>query len=126
MEDFLSLWEFEPWNRFTAGLVAAMAVARALDFLSTWIVTPRLELEANPLMGWMRRGRAALTIVTKSFRELGVTGQEAVPLMGSAGGAKMAEPIFGGICQEGAGQPGKMWIPLPKMWYRGFKEPSGP
>ena len=45
---FLSDYSLEPWNRFTAGLVAAMAVARALDFLSTWIVTPKLELEANP------------------------------------------------------------------------------
>ena len=40
----------EPWNGFTAGLVFAMAVARGLDFLSTWLVTPRLELEANPFM----------------------------------------------------------------------------
>ncbi len=38
------------WNRFTAGLVAAMALARGLDFLSTWLVIPRLELEANPFM----------------------------------------------------------------------------
>ena len=27
-----------------------MAVARGLDFLSTWLVTPKLQLEANPLM----------------------------------------------------------------------------
>ena len=27
-----------------------MAFSRGLDFLSTWLVTPRLELEANPLM----------------------------------------------------------------------------
>ena len=51
MDELLSLIELEPWNRFTAGLVVAMAVARLLDFLSTWIVTPKLELEANPLMG---------------------------------------------------------------------------
>ena len=52
-----SEFSFEPWNRFTAGLVAGMAVARGLDFLSTWIVTPTLKLEANPLMrrvSWLR------------------------------------------------------------------------
>ena len=53
-------YSLEPWNRFTAGLVAAMAVARLLDFLSTWIVTPKLELEANPLMRRLRWGRMAL------------------------------------------------------------------
>ena len=60
MDELLSLIELEPWNRFTAGLVAAMFVARLLDFLSTWVVTPRLELEANPLMRRMRWGRMAL------------------------------------------------------------------
>ncbi len=39
-----------PWSRFTAGLIAAMFVARGLDLLSAWLVTPRLELEASPLM----------------------------------------------------------------------------
>ncbi len=46
-----------PSDPFTLFLLAALAVARGLDFLSTWIVTPRLELEANPLMrrvGWRR------------------------------------------------------------------------
>ena len=46
-----------PGDPFTLFLLAALAVARGLDFLSTWIVTPRLELEANPLMrrvGWRR------------------------------------------------------------------------
>jgi hypothetical protein len=36
-------------------LAAGIALARGLDFLSTWIVTPTLALEANPLMrrlGW--------------------------------------------------------------------------
>ena len=69
MEEILSFWQPEPWNRFTAGLVTAMAVARLLDFLSTWIVRPKLELEANPLMRRMRWGRMALTILTKSFQE---------------------------------------------------------
>ena len=63
----LSDYSVEPWNRFSAGLVAALFVARLLDFLSTWVVTPRLELEANPLMRRMRWGRMALTILTKSF-----------------------------------------------------------
>jgi len=43
-----------PTDPLTWLLVAAMAVARGLDFLSTRLVTPTLELEANPLM---RRGR---------------------------------------------------------------------
>ena len=46
-----------PTDPFTLLLVAAVAASRALDFLSTWIVTPRLALEANALMrrsGWAR------------------------------------------------------------------------
>lgn len=50
----------EPATRLTAGLVALMFVARSLDFFSTWVVTPRLELEANPLMRRMRWGRMGL------------------------------------------------------------------
>lgn len=60
MDDLLSQFSLEPWSPFTAGLIAALALSRGLDFLSTWLVTPRLELEANPLMrraGW---GRMAL------------------------------------------------------------------
>lgn len=39
------------------GVVAAL-VARGADMLSTWIATPRLELEGNPVARWMgwRRG----------------------------------------------------------------------
>jgi hypothetical protein len=50
MYELLSLIELEPFNRLTATLVIAMFVARGLDFLTTWLVTPKLELEANPLM----------------------------------------------------------------------------
>ncbi len=74
MEEILSLIQPEPWTRFTVGLIAAMAFARGLDFLSTWIVTPRLALEANPLMRRLRWGRMALTILTKSFQEQGGDG----------------------------------------------------
>ena len=49
-----------PSDPFTLFLVATIFVSRALDFLSTWIVTPKLELEANPLMRRMRWGRMAL------------------------------------------------------------------
>lgn len=59
MDDIFSLIELEPWSRLTAGLTALMALARTLDFLSTWLVTPRLELEANPLMRRLRWGRMA-------------------------------------------------------------------
>ena len=86
---FLSDSLLEPWSGFTAGLVAAMFVARLLDFLSTRIVTPRLELEANSLMGWMRWGRTALTIFAKAFQEQGAAGrQNAGPRMTPAEGAK--------------------------------------
>jgi len=47
--------------RFTLGLVAAIAPARGLDFLSTRLVTPTLALEANPLM---RRASWVWMIVT--------------------------------------------------------------
>ncbi len=56
LHTLLSDYSLEPWNRFTAALIAAMAFARALDFLSTWIVTPRLALEGNPLMRRLRWG----------------------------------------------------------------------
>ncbi len=35
---------------FTWALLGAMVFARGMDFLSTWLVTPTLALEANPLM----------------------------------------------------------------------------
>ena len=78
----------EPWSPFTAGLIAAMAFARALDFLSTWIVTPTLKLEANPLARRAGLVRMALIILTKSFQEQRVTGQEAV--------APWTVPVWGG------------------------------
>lgn len=49
-----------PADPFTWLLVLLVAAARVLDFLSTWIVTPRLELEANPLARRLRWGRMAL------------------------------------------------------------------
>ena len=60
MEGLLSLIGSEPWNRFTGVLVAGMLVARGLDFFSTWAVTPKLELEANPLIRRVSWGRMAL------------------------------------------------------------------
>ena len=57
-----------PGDPFTWALVGAMVFARGMDFLSTWLVTPTLALEANPLMRRMRWGRMAFTILTKSFR----------------------------------------------------------
>ena len=39
-----------PTDPFTLFLVAALVFSRGLDFPSTWIVTPHLELEANPFM----------------------------------------------------------------------------
>ena len=60
MQDLLSQFDFEPWGPFTAGLIALMALARGLDFLSTWLVTPKLGLEANPIMRRLRWGRMAV------------------------------------------------------------------
>ena len=74
LRSILSGYSLEPWNRFTAGLIAGMAVARGLDFLPTWIVTPTLKLEANPLMRRVSWLRMIVTILTKSFQEQEVTG----------------------------------------------------
>ena len=43
----------EPLTLF---LIAAVVLSRALDFLSTWLVTPGLALEANPLARRLRWG----------------------------------------------------------------------
>ncbi len=43
-----------PGDPFTWALLGAMVFARGLDFLSTWLVTPTLALEANPLMRRVR------------------------------------------------------------------------
>ena len=46
---------FEPTSPPVLLLCFGIALSRSLDFLSTWIVTPNLTLEANPLMrrlGW--------------------------------------------------------------------------
>ena len=67
-----------------------MAFSRGMDYLSTWVGTPRLELEANPLMGWLGWGRRLLTVLTKSPQEQGVTGQETVApwMVAAEGGAR--------------------------------------
>lgn len=44
----------EPLTLF---LMVAVTLSRALDFLSTWLVTPTLALEANPLARRLRWGR---------------------------------------------------------------------
>ncbi len=50
----MSGMETASWAEY--GVYAALLVfARGMDFLSTWIASPRLELEANPIarrMGW--------------------------------------------------------------------------
>ncbi len=87
MNDLPSLITLEPCSAFTAGLLAGMAVARGRVFLPTRIVTPRLELVATPLIGWLRWGRTALIILRKLFQEQGGTGPETVaPWMAPSGG----------------------------------------
>ena len=46
MSDLFPLFYLEPWNRIAAGWVIAPACARALDSLSTWIVTTKPALKA--------------------------------------------------------------------------------
>lgn len=57
--------EFVPFGgRFYSINLALMLFSRGMDFLSTWIATPNLILEANPVarrLGW--RGGIALNIV---------------------------------------------------------------
>ena len=51
-------------SREYALLLGLLVMARAMDFLSTWIATPNLRLEANPLarrLGW--KWGAALNLV---------------------------------------------------------------
>ena len=111
MDELVSLITLEPWNRFTGGLVAALFVARLLDFLSTWVVTPRLELEANPLMGWMRWGRTALTIPTQSFQEQGVTGTAAGSLWMVPAEGTITAQRDGRLKQyKNRGQVRKVWM----------------
>lgn len=46
-----------PAAPLTVALCFGIAFARGMDFLSTWLITPKLALEANPLMrrtGWWR------------------------------------------------------------------------
>jgi hypothetical protein len=50
MDQFTAFGSREYWI-----LLACVAFARAMDFLSTWVATPNLLLEANPIarkMGW--------------------------------------------------------------------------
>lgn len=59
MDDFVSFG-----GRFYFFNLALMVFSRGMDFLSTWIATPNLVLEANPIakrIGW--RGGIALNIL---------------------------------------------------------------
>jgi hypothetical protein len=59
MEDFIPFGNPAYWL-----LLALLAFSRAMDFLSTWVATPNLVLEGNPLakkLGW--RGGILLNVV---------------------------------------------------------------
>ena len=60
MEILRELFQPEPLNRITIALILGLFVSRTLDFLSTWLATPRLSLEANPLMRRIGYFRMAL------------------------------------------------------------------
>jgi hypothetical protein len=50
MEDFVAWWSREYFT-----LLAVLVFSRGMDFLSTWVATPNLVLEANPIarrLGW--------------------------------------------------------------------------
>jgi hypothetical protein len=50
MEDWIPIGSFEYWM-----LLAVMLFSRVMDLLSTWIATPNLALEGNPIakaLGW--------------------------------------------------------------------------
>jgi hypothetical protein len=57
--------EFVPFgSAFYFALLAVLLLARGADFLSTWVATPNLVLEANPIskkLGW--RAGAILNVV---------------------------------------------------------------
>jgi len=58
MDDLIRLGSVEYWI-----LLAALVFGRGMDFLSTWVATPGLLLEANPLarrLGW--KGGIALNL----------------------------------------------------------------
>lgn len=48
-------------------MLAMLVFARAMDFLSTWIATPNLELEGNPIakrLGWKWAGLLNLIVIS--------------------------------------------------------------
>jgi len=47
--------------------VAVLAFSRGMDFLSTWIATPRLVLEGNPIAKWLGWKWGAVVNVTLIF-----------------------------------------------------------
>ncbi len=50
MEDWIPYGSAEYW-----GLLMALVFARGMDLVSTWIATPNLALEGNPIakrLGW--------------------------------------------------------------------------
>jgi len=102
LRSILSEYSFEPWNRFTAGLIAALFVARGLDFLSTWIVTPTLKLEANPLMrrvSWLRMIVLNLPLLGLPFLHHGLAITFIVTSLLVAGGN-----LSGGALSRGMGE----------------------
>ncbi|MCZ6472249.1 MAG: hypothetical protein O7A08_14695 [SAR324 cluster bacterium] len=102
MEFLRELIVLEPWSGLTAGLIAAMALARGLDFLSTWLVTPRLELEANPLMrrtGYVRMALLNLPLLGLPLLHHGLSITFIVTSLLAAGGN-----LAGGALARGMGE----------------------
>lgn len=64
-----------PHDPLTALLLTGLVLSRGLDFFSTWVVTPGLTLEANPLMRrwrWARMGAANLLLLGLPFLHHGL------------------------------------------------------
>jgi len=63
-EEFIRFGSPEYW-----ALLACVAFARGMDFLSTWVATPNLRLEANPIarmLGW-KLGMAVNAVMCAVF-----------------------------------------------------------
>lgn len=84
----------------TGLLVAALALARVLDLLSTRAVTPRLALEANPLMrrlGWGPMALLNLALLGLPFLHHGLSVAFVVTSLLAAGNNLAGAPLARGM-----------------------------
>ena len=70
----LSGYSLEPWSRCIPSLAVARGCQPRVGLPLHLGRDAAVELEANPLMLWIRWGRTALIILRKPFQELGGDG----------------------------------------------------